>query len=68
MWPPKVTQRVEQIEEKITYLEMMVLEMMSKEIERAVDAMHHSLSEMLLEGQSKITKQLGTNLDSLQGD
>lgn len=67
MGPPTVTQRVEQLEEKITDLESSVSEMVSKAVERAVEAMHHSLSEMLLEGQAKITKQVGADLDSLAG-
>lgn len=53
-----MTQRVELIEEKITDLEGKILEMVSKAVERAVDAIHHSLSEMLLEGQTKATKGL----------
>lgn len=39
--------------------------MVSKAIERAIEAMHHDLSGMLLEGQTKMTKQLGTDLDSM---
>lgn len=41
--------------------------MVLKAVERAVEAMHHSLLDLLLEGQSKITKQLGADLDSLAG-
>lgn len=65
MGPPTVTQRVELIEEKISDLEGKITEMVSKAVERAMEVMHHSLSEMLLEGQVKITKQLGTDLDAM---
>lgn len=67
MGPPTVAQRVEQLEEKLSDLEGTVTEMVSKAVERAMEAMHHSLSEMLLEGQAKATKQLGTDLESLAG-
>lgn len=67
MGPPTVTQRVDQIEEKLTDLEGTISELVSKAVERAVAAMHHSLSEMLLEGQSKVTKQLGTDLEAMAG-
>lgn len=67
MRPPTVTQRVELIEEKLTNLEGKISELVSKAVERAVEAMHHSLSEMLLEGQTKVSKQLRADLDALAG-
>lgn len=67
MGPPTVTQRVEQIEDKIADLDGKIAEMVSKAVERAVEVMHHSLSEMLLEGQVKVTKQLGTDLEAMAG-
>lgn len=67
MGPPTVTQRVEQLEEKLTDLDGMISEMVTKAVERAVEAMHHSLSEMLLEGQAKITKQVGVDLEAVTG-
>lgn len=67
MGRPTVTQRVEQLEEKFTDLEGAVSNMVSKAVERAVEVMHHSLSEMLLEGQTKTTKQLGVDLEALAG-
>lgn len=67
MGPPTVTQRVEQIEEKLTGLEGAVSEMVTKAVERAMEAMHRSLSEMILEGKTKLTKQLGVDLDAMTG-
>lgn len=60
MGPLTVAQRVE-------HLEDVIAEMVLKAVERAVDAMHHSLSEMIIEGQTKATKQLGADLDALAG-
>lgn len=45
----------------------MITAMVAKAVERAVDTMHHSLSEMILEGQAKVTKQVGADLDALAG-
>lgn len=67
MGSPTVTQRVEQIEEKFTHLEEAVSEMVTKAVERAMEAMHRSLSDMIIEGQTKAAKQLGDDLDALAG-
>lgn len=66
MGPPTVTQRVERLKEKYTDLDGEISEMMTKAVERAVEAMPIR-SEVLLEGQMKAAKQLGEDLDSLAG-
>ncbi|KAL8098137.1 hypothetical protein AgCh_031056 [Apium graveolens] len=48
MGPPTVTQREEQLEEKFTDLEKSISAIVSKVVDRGVEAMHRALSEMVM--------------------
>lgn len=49
MGPPTVAQRIDQLEEKATYTEASMADMVSQMVDAAINEMKHSLSELLLE-------------------
>lgn len=57
MGPPTVAQRLEMIEEKLTSLEGETKDMVTKVVDKAVDALRHSLTEVLMEGQAMAAKK-----------
>lgn len=67
MGPPTVAQKLELIEEKLTGMEEATKDLVSKAVERAMEAMKHSLTEVLLEGQTLAAKQLGADFEALTG-
>lgn len=67
MGPPTVAQRLELIEDKLSELEGVTKELVSKAVEKAVEAMKHSLTEVLLEGQTLATKRMGAEFEALTG-
>ena len=67
MGPPTVTQRVDTLEEKVLDLDETLKEMVSQTVDKAMDAMRHSLTEVLLEGQSLAVKKMGAEFEALTG-
>ncbi|XP_063935341.1 transposon Tf2-1 polyprotein isoform X1 [Daucus carota subsp. sativus] len=65
MGPPSVTQRVETLEERLTDLADSVTDLVSKSVEKAMEAMRLSFTDVLIEGQTLATKQLGTEVEAL---
>ena len=65
MGPPTVAQRVDLIEEKLHDMETSLKEMVMTTVEKAIEAMRHSLTEVLLEGQTLATQKMGTEFETL---
>lgn len=63
MGPLTMTQRVEELEGKMVDLDKMVTSIVSKVVDKAMDAMRHSLTEVLMEGQNLATKKLGAEIE-----
>lgn len=58
---------MELIEEKLADLEESVKETVTKTAEKAVEAMRHSLTEVVMEGQGMATKKLGAEFEAMAG-
>lgn len=67
MGPPTVTQRVELIEEKLQDVDRAVKELVSKAVDKAMEAMRHTLTEVLMEGQTLTTKKMVAEFEALSG-
>ena len=65
MGPPTVTQRIDSIEEKLTDLEESMKGLVMQAVEKAMDAMRHSLTAVLMEGQGVAATKLGADFESL---
>lgn len=65
MGPPTVTQRIDQLEEKAAGIEEKMMEMVANAVGRAMEAMRHTLDELVIEGQNTTTKKLGADLDAM---
>ncbi|XP_074346704.1 uncharacterized protein LOC141685510 [Apium graveolens] len=67
MGPPTLNQRLEEIEGKVAGLESSISTMVSNAVEKAIEAMRHSLTKVLIDGQNQATKKLGTELEIAAG-
>lgn len=67
MGPPTAAQRLDVVEGKFTGLEETMKNMVEKTVEKAMEAMRHSLTEVLMEGQSMATKQFGAEFEAMTG-
>lgn len=67
MGPPTVAQRLELLEEKLAEMEVTTKDFVTKAVDRAMEAMRHSLTEVLMEGQSVAAKQMGADFEALTG-
>lgn len=67
MGPPMLNQRVEEMEGRVADLDNTVTMMVSKAVEKAMEVMRHSLTEVLMEGQAQATKKLGGEIEVLAG-
>ena len=67
MGPPTVAQRLESVEEKLAEMEVVMKDFVTKAVDRAMEAMRQSLSEVLVEGQTMAAKQLGADFEALTG-
>lgn len=65
MGPPTVAQRIDQLEEKAIGIEESMADMVTKAVEAAVNAMKHSLKDLLLEGQATAARKQGEEFDTL---
>lgn len=65
MGPPTATQRFEQLEAKAAEIEQTMAAMVSQAVEAAMQSMKHSLTEILLEGQSAAAQKHGDDMDAL---
>lgn len=65
MGPPTVAQRVELLEEKLAEMEANTKELVSTAVEKAMEAVRHALTEVLMEGQNLTSKQIGADLEAL---
>lgn len=65
MGPPTTAQRLDFLEQKVTDLEETMKEMVAKSVETAIEAMRHSLTEVLMEGQNLTTKKLGVEIEAM---
>lgn len=59
-----VAQRVEVIEEKLAAVEESIKTMVAEMVDKAMDAMRHSLTEVLMEGQTLTAKKMVAELES----
>lgn len=64
---PTTGQRLDLLEEKLATVEDSLKLMVEKAVGTAMDALRHSLTEVVLEGQSIATKQMGVELEALAG-
>lgn len=53
------------MEEKFVNLEEAMKDLVAKMVDKAVEAMRQSLTEVLMEGQTMVTKKFGTEFDSM---
>lgn len=67
MGPPIVAQRVEMIEEKLHDVDGVVKELVSQAVEKAMEAMRHTLTEVLMEGQTLAAKKMAAEFEALSG-
>lgn len=67
MGPPTVAQRVELLEEKLNCLEETIRDEVTKTVEKAMEAMRHTMTEVLMEGQGMATKKMGAEFEALTG-
>lgn len=65
MGPPSNAQRLDLIEEKLNNMEEGVTARVAKAVDTAMDAMRHSLTQVLLEGQGQATKELGVEMEAM---
>lgn len=65
MGQPTAGQRVELIEKRVSDLEAALKEMVSQTVDKAVEAIRHSLTEVLLESQGVAAQKLGAEFDVL---
>lgn len=61
MGPPTMAQRLDLIEERLMTLDESIKEMVSQTVDKAMEAMRHSLTEVLMEGQGMANKKLGVD-------
>lgn len=64
---PTTAQRTDLLEEKATNIEHTMADMVSKAVERAMEAMRHSLTELIIESQSTAAKKMGVEFDAMSG-
>lgn len=67
MGPPTVAQRIDAIEEKIVSMEESLKNIVTKAVEKAMEAMRHSLTEVVMEGQTLASKKMGADFEALTG-
>lgn len=67
MGPPTVAQRVELMEEKLQGMEESMKEMVTKAVDKAMETMRHTLTEVLLEGQTVAAKKMVAEFEALSG-
>ncbi|XP_063944151.1 uncharacterized protein LOC135150826 isoform X1 [Daucus carota subsp. sativus] len=67
MGPPTVTQRLDQLEEKATEVEETMAEMAAKVVDRAIEAMRLSLTELIREHQTLAATKLNADFETLAG-
>lgn len=60
-------QRVDLLEEKLTGVESSLSDLVTKTVDKAVEAMRHSLMEVVIEGQNMAMKTMGAELEALTG-
>lgn len=65
MGPPTKAQRSEQLEERLTDLDGSIVELVSKAVERGMEAMRSSLSTMLVENQTAVSQKFGAEFETL---
>lgn len=65
MGPSTVAQRVDLIEEKLQEMEESMKDLVMKSVEKAMDAMRHTLTEVLIEGQTLASKKMGDDFETL---
>ncbi|XP_017233746.1 uncharacterized protein LOC108207825 [Daucus carota subsp. sativus] len=65
MGPPTVTQRLEQLEEKANEVETTMAEMAATVVDRAIEAMRLSLTELIREHQTLAATKLGADFETL---
>lgn len=65
--PPTMAQCVEQLEEKATNIEAIMAEMLSYAVERAMDAMRYTLTELVMESQAANAKIMGAEFEAMSG-
>lgn len=65
MGPPTVAQRIEQLEEKTSNIEELITEMVTKAFERGLEAMRHSVTELVMENQALTSKNMGAEIEAL---
>lgn len=67
MGPPTVTHRIEHLEEKATAVEETVADLVDSRLGRAIETLHHSLAELVMESQVTTTKKLGVEMEAMAG-
>lgn len=67
MGPPTVAQRVEMVEEKLQSMDETLKEMVGKTVDRAMEAMRHTMTEVLMDGQNQATKKMVAEFEALSG-
>lgn len=67
MGPPTTVQRVDLIEERMATIETELKEIVSQTVDKAVEAMRCSLTEVMMEGQARATQTLGAELEAMTG-
>ncbi|KAL8105734.1 hypothetical protein AgCh_029503 [Apium graveolens] len=61
------TQRMNTIDEKFTKMEETMKDLVSKTIDKAVEAMKQSLTEVVIEGQMMVAKKFGAEFETMSG-
>lgn len=65
MGPPTINQRVEALEERLADLGSSISDLVAKSAEKSMEALRHSLTELLCEHQTLAAQKLGTKVEAL---